>query len=150
MSAHKFRVKVTPHADRIEASFGAAAGEAWGSKDLGKAVKLGSNGSAYELCTDGDEIEGFVDSMEVVTVNDGFPFGTVKRSHRQEVLVGSGTVAVGDYVVSATQAAVGTEENAKVKAKTLVATDLNNHKWRCISIVTGSGAAGDTITIEKV
>ena len=150
MSAHKFRVKVSPHADRIEASFGAAAGEGWGSKDLGKAVKMAGNGSAYALCADGDMIEGFVDSVEVVTVNDGFPFGTVNRSHRHEVKVGSGTISVLDFVVAATQDAPGVEGIAKVKAATLDGANVNSFKWRCISIVTGTGAVGDIVVVEKV
>jgi len=148
MSTFNFGVKVnSPFADITDAALGAAAGEGWITGDVGKAVKMGT-AQNYVLAVGGNELEGFVTSVEPNTVNAGFSFGGVQRDGRVEVEVGAaqvGNVTVGNYAVGDTQAAVGTAGAAKVKEGSPTI-----FRWRIVRIVTGTGASGDTIIIERV
>lgn len=130
------------------ACLGADASNKLTDNDIGKCVKLetGSAASNYVLCADGDEIEGILVATEPATYNDGFAFGTVQRKGRFEATVGTAaTVVVGTAVVSYAQAAIDTAGGAVVKNGS-PATFL----WRCIRIVSGTGAAGDTVLLERV
>lgn len=150
MSNFAFNVKVNdPFASITEAALGAASGDGWGDEEVGKAVKLGPANN-YVLCTDGNEIEAVVVSMEPNTVNEGFSFGTVQRDRRlQAVLdVGETGVAVGALVVAGAQEAVGTQTNDN---KLVVAVGApTTYKWRVIRLVSGTGEAGDTVLIERI
>jgi hypothetical protein len=135
-----------PMADIVSSALGANAGAKFSANDVGKLVKLGSANN-YVLAADGDQIEGFVVAMMDNTVNDGFSFGSVQKNKRKYAKVG-GTVAlaVGDRVVAGVQAALGTVDALPVvKAGTPAV-----HIWRVIRIVTGTGAVGDTVLIERV
>lgn len=85
-------------------------------KDLHKAVVLDkTKEGTMKLAADGEEIRGFIHAIEPHPA-DGVTFGTVVR-HAPGVrywVTGSG-LAVGDMVVSGTQAAVGTA-NALLKS----------------------------------
>ena len=130
--------------------FGTAAGQSTDT-DIGKIVKLGALGHNHVLATSGDEIEGFVMTVEPFTRNDGFSFGTVERvtsGYRKVVDVAAaqvGTVDPGDLVVAGTQIALGTAGNPKVITGT-----PTKYLWRCIRIITGTGAAGDSVLIERI
>ena len=129
------------------ACLGADANGKFTDKEIGKLVKMGT-AQNYVLCVDGDDIEGHVASLEAVTYNDGFSFGTVYRENRVEVLVDAGQVgqiAVLDEVVAGAQAAIGTASKGIVKSGT-----GTSKKWRVIRHVTGNGSAGDTVLIEPV
>ena len=126
---------------------GASAGAPFAQNDVGKIVKL-STANNYILATAGDEIEGFVSSVEPETFNSGFSFGGVQRSGRKVVEVGSteaGTVTPGELVVTDTQAALGTAGYPQVQSGT-----PTSFLWRCIRIISGTGASGDKILIERI
>jgi hypothetical protein len=115
--------------------------------DIGKAVKLAAANN-YVVATTDDEIEGILVAIEPVTYNDGFAFGTVQRRGRALATVGTsevGTVAVGELVVVDDQAAVGTAGGLVVYPGAPA-----TFKWRVLRIVSGTGAAGDQVLIERV
>lgn len=161
MAKFEFTPLVDPHKIVHETTrFGAGTGSSnnWeGDKEVGKAVKLVAS-SRYDLCAVGNEIEGFVSSVNVDT-QDGYTIGAVQRNGRKEVTFdglqatpGTGTVAVGDYVVTGTTVAKGTALTAALKVckATAAATGIV-HKWRVISLGSaGTGAVGTTGLIEKV
>lgn len=144
--------------DTVSAALGAAANSGIGQKDLNKAVVMGT-AQNYVPAADGDPIEGFINAVEVATVNQGFSFGSVQRRGRKTVQNGAGqaTLAVKDLVVAYTQIAIGTEGYAQVKKATATAAaddgTLSNaglYAWRVVRILTGTGAAGDLVLIERV
>jgi hypothetical protein len=146
------------------AALGVNAAGKFTDKDLGKPVKFGAANN-YVLAAAGNDIDGFVLSVEPFTVNDGVGFGGVMRKGRITVEVGAnqgGTpMAVGDYVVADAQAAVGTAGTAKVKTGVAFAqsgttpfaitreTPLHA-MWRCIRIISGTGVAGDSVLLERL
>lgn len=156
-----FAYKETAPAGKIvAAALGPNSATKFADADIGKPVKMGTANN-YVLCVAGDEIEGFVTSMEPFTVNSGFSFGSVLVNGRKEVVVGTGTVAVGDLVVADTQAVLGTAGDPKVKKGTAASQSgvtpfaftertPNTHLWRVISIVSGTGAVGDKVLIERI
>lgn len=115
--------------------------------DKGKCVKLAASNN-YVLCATTDEIEGILVATEPTTYNAGFAFGTVQRRGRFEATVGAnqtGTLDVGELAVADTQAAIDTAGGAVVMTGT-----PSTHLWRCIRIISGTGAAGDTVLLERV
>jgi len=150
MSTFAFNVKVNdPFASITEAALGATTGEGWGDEEVGKAVKLGAANN-YVLCSDGDDIEGVVVSVEPNTVNEGFSFGSVQSDRRMLAVLDTGetAVAVGATVVAGAQEAVGTQTNG---GKVVVATGAGvAFKWRVIRLVSGTGEAGATVLIERL
>lgn len=135
-----------PMADIVSSALGASAGAKFNANDVGKLVKLGTANN-YVLAADGNEIEGFVVAMADNTVNDGFSFGSVQKNKRKYAKVGgAAAVVVGDTVVSGAQAALGTVDALPIIKKGTPTV----HIWRVIRIVTGSGAVGDTVLIERV
>jgi hypothetical protein len=90
------------------------------STDIGKAVKL--SGNTVVVCADGDEIYGFISSVEAGS-KDGYSIGSVVCDAGREVWANdlAGGLAVGDLVVSSTSVALGTAHHANgwnVKART--------------------------------
>lgn len=150
-------------ADVVAAALGASAGAKFVAADIGKPVKLGTANN-YILCSADDEIEGFVQSLEAFTVNDGFSFGGILRNTRVVAKVDaaqSGTLTTGEYAVAGTSSALGTADTyplvKQVAAAVLAdggATVLGPyglmHKWRVIRVVSGTGVAGDLVLLEKV
>lgn len=136
-----------PLAQIESACLGPDANNKFGNNDVGKAVKL-STANNYILATAGDEIEGFVEAIEPQTYNSGFSYGTVRRNRRMICQVGTteaGTVGPGDLVVADTQAALGTAGLPTVQTGT-----PTTFLWRCIRIISGTGASGDKVLIERV
>lgn len=139
--------------------------------DKGKLVKLAAD-SQYSLCAAGDSIEGVFIALESGT-QDNFAIGSVQKSGKVnaicdglEATVGTGTIAVGDYVLCGTVVAAGTALTSTtgpkvVKATYQPGTDLTNinqtaelmkavmFPWRVVSLGS-AGAVGDTCVIEKV
>jgi hypothetical protein len=99
----------------------------------------------YELGAQGDEIEGFVLTVEDQTVNDGFSFGSVQRDKRIEAVVGAnqvGTMAVKDFVVADEQVALNTAGAPKVKTGTAGGTTTT-----AMGDGTAQAGANTTITL---
>lgn len=133
---------------RIEsAALGASSGAPFTSKDVGKAVKRGTVQNFVPVAG-GNEIEGFVTSVEVMTVNDGFSFGGVQRGGTIQAAIGANQgatpAAVNDYVVADTPVALGTAGLAQVKTGTPA-----KFLWRIIRIISGTGAAGSVVLLER-
>lgn len=118
--------------------------------DLNKAVKFGTANN-YVLCANGDQIDGFIKAIEPFTVNDGFGFGGVQRQGRVTAEVGTNQgatpMAVGDLVAADAQVAAGTAGAAKVRT---VAGVAGRVAWRCIRIISGTGAAGSVVLLERL
>lgn len=128
------------------------------SKEEGKIVKLAAE-SQYNLAAAGDEIEGIITSVESATQNQ-FSIGGVSVEFDQAFVVfdglqatpGTGTIAIGDYVVAGTITAQGTALTSypKVCKATGAGTTLN-HKFRVVSLGSaGTGAVGTTGVIQRV
>jgi hypothetical protein len=172
-----FAFGVTVPAQEINSSaLGTGSGNIFQSPyDVGKAVNLGT-AQNHILAVAGSDIDGFVTSVEAFTVNGGSSFGGVLVEGRILAVVGAnqgGTaMAVGNYVVADTQLALGTVganqtwtapgtapssptgPTAQVKtgvagvAGTSFSTPLRKF-WRCIRIVSGAGAAGSVVLLER-
>ena len=150
--------------------------------DEGKFVKLAAE-SQYNLCAAGDPIEAVIAAVETGT-SGGHSIGSVLEAGGMFVLAdglqatpGTGTIAVGDYVVTGTVVALGTDlptfpkvckatdqpGTAVVLADNLVATinaglvkvanqgSNGLYAWRVVSLGTaGTGAVGTTIVVERM
>lgn len=146
-------------ADVVTARLGAGTGSANNltDKEAGKFVKLAGD-SRYNLCAVGDEIEGRIAALETATL-DAYTIGSVQKEGRFEVTFdglqatpGTGTLAVGDYVVCGTPVAKDTALSGPAKVcKATAAGNTLNHKWRVVSLGSaGTGAVGTTGLIEFI
>lgn len=149
---------------------GSGAGNWIDDKEVGKPVKLVAE-SRFDLCAAGDPIEGRIESVEAAPL-DGFSVGSVKQYERMSVVFdgiqatpGTGTVAIGDYVVTGTVVAKGTALAAAMKVckataqPGAVAASLTEaglmarlaaYAWRVVSLGTvGTGAVGTAGVIER-
>ena len=168
--------------DVTTARLGSASGSAnyLDDKEVGKVVKFAGD-SRYNLAAAGDAIEGFVSSVNVAPLDD-FSVGGVQKRGKVSVQLdglqatpGTGTVAVGDYVVAGTVSAKGTALPGLVKvckataqpgvavvaADNLIAsinaafvTSAAAEKnalfaWRVMALIT-TGAVGNSAVIERV
>lgn len=157
----KFQIKPLIGTTAKMIRFGAGVGAAnyFNDKDVNKPVKLVAD-SRFNLCAAGDEIEGFVTSVDTASM-DGYSTGGYKGSTGDYVEVtfdgvqatpGTGTVAIGDYVVCGTPVARNTALVGHPKVcKATAAGNTLNFKWRIVSLGTaGTGAVGTTGVIERV
>lgn len=161
MAKFQFTELILQMNEIITARLGAAATAAGNLTDYeqNKIVKLAGD-SQYNLCAAGNEIEGFINSIQGATL-DGWTIGSVQVGGRKEVLcdgaqatVGSaGALSVGQYVVTGTVVAKGTDLTTapKVASATTQATIKNGpFAWRVVSLGSaGTGAIGTTAIIEK-
>lgn len=128
--------------------------------DVGKLVKLVGD-SQYGLCAAGNEIEGQLIAANFNAPVDGFNLGSVATDGDPlrlkvtfdglQATPGTGTIALGDYVVTGTVVARATSLNGaypKVCKATAAGADLV-YKWRVVSL-DGTGAVGQTGLIERV
>ncbi len=111
--------------------------------DVGKAVKMSAT-DTVTLCSDGDAIYGFINSVEVGTEAGLVVVGVCVKGRVRVTL--DGTVAIGAMVEAGAQTAAGTAKVgnwANVAAHTAAAGDKN---WMLIS-----GAGTDTTdgTVES-
>ena len=149
MSVFHFTLLVNdPPATVLTAALGADADNNFVEADVGKGVKMGTAQNYVPVAKD-DDIEGVVSSVSAeATVNDGFSLGGVQVDRRILAEVGVselGTADVGELVVADTPIAQGTDGILQVYPGS-----PTNFKWRIIRIVSGTGAAGDTVLLEKV
>lgn len=160
MAQYKRGQKIGTGWNYREAALGSAGTKGtFTDKDFGKPLKLAAD-STYDVCADGDEIEEIFEALagQQPTVNDGFQIGTI-RNDGTALAISVGTIAIGNIVVAAAQAALGTLNNpakpttayAKVKvAGDAAAQKAVTHKWRVVSIQSGGGADGSIVLIERV
>jgi hypothetical protein len=137
--------------DSFTARLGAGTGSSnWLSDaDVGKFVKFAGD-SRYNLCAAGDDIEGHIVAVEVAT-QDNYTIGTVSRPEgRREVTFdglqatpGTGTIALGEYVLCGTVVAKGTALSGppKVVSATTQATPKSG-PFACRVVSLGSGGVG--------
>lgn len=144
---------------RVSDSLTAGVTASWLMKeDQGKFAKMIGD-SQYGLAAVGNEIEGIVIGANEAAPNDGFSMGSLQTEGRVKVTFdglqatpGTGTIAVGDYVVAGTVVARGTSlagAAPKVCKATAAATGIV-FKWRVVSILVGTGAVGGVGVIEFV
>jgi len=124
--------------------------------EVGKIVRLVAE-SRYDLATVGQEIEGFINSIDGGT-SGGFTIGGIYSEGRAYVLAdglqatpGTGVLAIGSVVVAGTVTALGTALASFPRV--CVATTPANvvHKWRVVSLgAAGTGAVGTTVVIERI
>lgn len=142
----------------VTARLGAGSGAAnrVDDKEVGKAVKLAGE-SRYNLAAVGDQIEGFVTAVETYTLDD-FSIGSVQAKGLKAVTFdglqgtpGTGTVAIGDYVVAGTPVAKGTALSGPVKVCKATTQTGMYFAWRVVSLgAAGTGAVGTVGVIERV
>lgn len=122
--------------------------------DKSKFVKLVA-ASRMDLCVAGDEIQGYITSVEPATQN-GYSFGGIADQGRMYVTLdglqatpGTGAIAIGDYLVTGTPTARGTilPGAPKVCKATAAATGLV-YKWRLVEAT--STAVGTVGVMERV
>lgn len=128
-------------------------------QDTGKIVKLAGE-SQYDLAAVGDEIEAFVSSVEASTQN-GWSIGGIQTTGMfwatadgLQGTPGTGTIAVGDYVLAGTITALNTALTAYpkvVKATTQANAKGTPYAKRVLSLgPAGTGAVGTQILIGHV
>jgi hypothetical protein len=152
----KFQMKELIGTEPITARLGAGSGSANYVTDveIGKPVKLVGD-SQYGLCAAGDQIEGYIAAVETYTADD-FSIGSVQFEGRKRVTLdglqatpGTGTCAVGDYVVAGTAVAKGTALTVPMKVCKATTQTGMYFAWRIVSLE-GTGAVGQIAVIERV
>ena len=125
-------------------------------KDIGKAVKLLGD-SRFGLCADGDEIAGQLQTVEPNQTSGGYKVGTIRavNSPLFDAAVVGATVAVGDEVVAAPQAAIGTPNgtppyHVRMLVKKAGTALGGGQRLKVVAIQSGAGAAGSVITVSKI
>ena len=147
MANFNFTVNVSEQDRKISAALGVDGNNPLTVLDLGKAVSLGPVNN-FVVASDGDDLDGILVGVQDTTVNSGFGFGTVQTNGRAEVEIAAaevGTAVPGDEVIAGIQIAVGTVGAAMVKLGT-----GGTVKWRVLSLLSGTGVAGDTILVERI
>lgn len=171
MARDHFIKPTVPDATTTAVRLGAAATpvENLSELDIGKIVKLNGE-SRYELAVAGDQIEGIIYATELALQN-GWTIGSIYNAGRASVVFdglqatpGTGTIAVGDYVVAGTITAKGTALTSYPKVCKATALSFAttpavnfpagsnlNFKWRVVSLgAAGTGAVGTVGVIERV
>ena len=152
----KFQMKELIGTEPITARLGAGSGSANYVTDveIGKSVKLAGD-SQYGLCAAGDQIEGYIAAVETYTADD-FSIGSVQFEGRKRVTLdglqatpGTGTCAIGDYVVAGTAVAKGTALTVPMKVCKATTQTGMYFAWRIVSLE-GTGAVGQIAVIERV
>ena len=173
MSKAHYLVPTGPLGDPMTVRLGSAATTAGNLtySDEGKFVKLVGE-SQYDLCGAGDLIHGAILSVSPAT-SAGWAVGGVLDEDTLNVTAdglqatpGTGTIAVGDYVVAGTQTIKGTKLSVypKVSKATIqignTPADLAGagymalyalHAWQVVSLgLSGTGAVGTSIVIKPM
>lgn len=181
----KFQMGVTLSPDDVNltARMGGASGaNPMTQNDQGKFVKMAGD-SRYDMCAVGDKIEAVAVTVQDPDKGtyDGYTLGGILQEGRTYAIAdgseaaGTGSIAVGDYVVCGTVVAKGTvlTDYPKVRKATNqptgtfttadnVAANINialaavkdaalnaRYGWRVVAIITGTGAVGDKVLIER-
>lgn len=153
-------IKTTRFGPGPGAGGGGVASNLFTDAEVSKFAKLVGE-SRWDLCAQGDQIEGRITSVETATM-DGYSVGGVMDEGRFAVTFdglqstpGAGSLAIGDYVVCGTPIAkltsvASTLLPARV-AKSTNAGNTLNFKWRVVSLgYAGTGAPGTVGCVELV
>lgn len=131
---------------------------AWSlSKERLKPVKLADHG--FALAGDGDEIHGFLDTINPApAIGTNKAYITVIPEGRivAKVVAAGTTVVIGDPIVAAANAALGTAQDFPVVKKFALADNtlaniqatIGRKYWRVVDLRGGGGVAGSEITIQ--
>ena len=155
MAKFKLQPLIGTEADTVRLGVGSGAANYVTDLEQGKPVKLVGD-SQYNLTAAGDQLEGFINSVESFTADD-FSIGGILTEGRVKVTLdglqatpGTGVIAVGDYVVAGTPVAKGT---GLVGAYPKVCKDTTQtgmyFAWRVVSL-DGTTAVGQTAPIARV
>lgn len=134
----KRQLLIQPYMPDFTENLGNNTGQ-FSSNDIGKAVVY--NGDQMDQAADGNEIVGFVTSVEPGT-KDGHSVGSVRKTGRIKALDEAGTLAVGNLVVAGTAGTLGTAALANVKVA--AGTEPGNFKWVVIAVY-GTGAGRECL-----
>ena len=147
--------RINPYIPARTEKIGTNAGQA-SYLDIGKPVKL--SGDTVVLCASGDEIYGFIESVEAGT-NQGFSIGGVLCDPGLEALATDevGDLAVGDLVVAGTAVAFGaanptTGANVIGYVPTVDSNGVNSvlaHRWQVLAYY-GVQGRGRQVMVRKV
>jgi hypothetical protein len=158
----KFSIVETIYSEKVKTvRLGASTpGQQFDHAEVGKAVKLAGE-SQYVLCAAGDPIEAIVSSSNLAEqgTQDGFALGGIVAAGYKNVVFdgvqgtpGTGTVAMGAYVVVGTVVARATALTGplRVTSATNQATAATApYKARVVSLGTvGTGAVGTVGVVE--
>jgi len=152
----KFQITETIHSEKVKTvRLGtdtiANSGD-YTDKEVGKAVKYTAE-SRYALCAAGDPIQGIIQSMNGGSY-DGFSIGGIISTGYKaavcdglEATPGTGTIAVGDYVVTGTVVAAGTALSGNLKV-----TKATNQPGTTIvsTVATADTAAAVKVALDAV
>lgn len=123
--------------------------------DEGKVVKLVGE-SRYDLAVAGNDIEGLIYAVELAPQN-GYTIGSIVSEGVQyatadglQATPGTGSLAVGDYVVAGSITAKGTKLTAYPKVCKATDATTSVFKWRVVSLCGSNGAVGSKVAIERV
>lgn len=162
----KFLMTTLVNTNTFSVRLGAGTGSSNNLDDVterGKFVKLIAE-SRYGLAVAGDEIEGVIDSINVATA-DGYSIGAVRdfvgpgklfevTFDGLQATAGTGTAAIGNYVLVGTPVAKGTQLTGP--ARVVVATTQATAKatpfaCRIVSLgAAGTGAVGTVGLVQRV
>ena len=112
--------------------------------DIGKPVKL--SGDGVVLCADGDDIYGFIASVEAGS-KGGKSYGAVACDAGREAIAidEAGGLAVGGLVVAGTAVAFGATGIANVKTGS-----PSVHRWIVIGTEVSPSTAGKEVLLRKL
>lgn len=162
----KFLMTELVNSNTFTARLGAGTGAANNLSDAterGKFVKLIAE-SRYGLASAGDEIETVIDSINTAT-SDGYSVGGLRDPvgpgkflkvtfDGLQATAGTGSIAVGDYVLVGTVVAKDTALSGPprvVKATTQATAKSTPFAWRVVSLgAAGTGAVNTTGIIQRV
>lgn len=113
--------------------------------DVGMPVKM--SGDTSVPCADGDELEGFVATVETYTT-EGHSFGAVKRNNRVEAKNSATVITIGKHVCAGVQAALGAGGGGVVRDVLAVPNVVFD--WWCVGLLNGTGQVGEVILIERI
>ena len=119
--------------------------------EIGKGVKMAAG--SYLAVAVGNEIEGIVTSVEPGVRNGGMSYGGIQTKGRALATVAlnqTPVMAVGNLVCSGIPFPPLTAGNVKVLSAGTGYVAPSDFKWRVIRIMTGTGATGDTVMIERI
>ena len=126
-------------------------------KDIGKAVKIVGD-SRVAFCADGDEIAGQLISVEPNQTSGGYKVGTVRAVNSplfDATLANATALAIGDELVAAAQAAIGTPNgtppyHVRMLVKKATTALGGGQRLKVVAFQSGAGANGSTLTASKI
>jgi len=154
MSKAHFITPQVPLADAHTVRLGQTS-EKFTTADEGKFVKFTAE-SRYELCAAGDPIEAIVVAVATAT-SGGYSVGSIvdrgiyfATADGLEATPGTGTIALGDVVVTGTVVARNTALTAYPKVCKATSQAPGLHNWRVEALLDGSGAVGNRAIIVRI